>query len=123
MVLFFDPGPSTGIAVIDGEEVLYTAVVRNVSDDAFTEIASDLAQRYVGSRVGIEAPPQWAGNYRPITQTIEQILKRIFPNAEWINPGQWKGTPASRSVVPSGLTQHEKDAVRAGRWLQARDAQ
>lgn len=64
----------------------------------------------------VEAPPMWGGNNRAITQRVEELLRKVFPDAHWANPGQWKNTPASRTPVPRGLTQHEKDVIRFGRW-------
>ena len=118
MVLFFDPGPSTGIAVVDGDSVLFTTVVRNASDDELEDIAASLAEKYAQASVGIEAPPMLSGNMRPVTQRIEEILRKHFQNARWVRPSDWKNTPSARTKVPSNLTQHEKDAVRAGRWME-----
>jgi hypothetical protein len=35
---------------------------------------------------------------------------------EYIEPSDWKPTPASKEVCPRGTSQHEKDAIRIGHW-------
>lgn len=114
-VIAFDPGVSTGGAVIgDAGEVIETSVGRTV-DDA-RKMAFRWAQDYPGFDVVAEASPSLSGNYRAHTQQVENIVTEVFPATAWVNPSQWKGTPASRGAMPDGLTQHEKDAVSLGRW-------
>lgn len=112
----FDPGVSTGAAVIDDSGAIVETSVGRTLEDAHL-IAVRFKQDYPENYVVIEEPPLRGGNYRPHTQQVEEDLRKIFPDATWISPGQWKGTPASRGSLPKYLTQHEKDAVGLARWF------
>lgn len=115
MILAFDPGVTTGVAVVDNGEIIYTAALGTVDG----MVTRNLAKRFPGAEVVAEAPPLMGGNYRPHTQSVEEAIKKQFPDAYWVNPGQWKGTPPSRTPVPKSLTQHEKDAVHLAFWFKA----
>ena len=117
-VISFDPGVTTGIAVIASEDaaVLYTAAIGGDPMLVDGEIAY-LKKEFPDSDVVVEKAPAHAGNYRQHTQQIEERIRNAFPNAEWVPPGQWKGHPASRVSDLRGKTQHEKDAAGLGRWF------
>lgn len=117
MILAFDPGVTTGIAVLENDGTVLETYAASLDEAEI--IIPNLANAHEDPSVVIEAPPAMGGNYRPITQRIEELLRRHFPDARWTNPGQWKGTPASRTPVEKKLTQHEKDAVHLGRWLKS----
>lgn len=118
LIISFDPGVTTGIAVLDedGTPLETYAVATNEVE----EFAKWAVETYPDADAIIESPPEWGGNMRPVTQGVEETLKRYFPDAVWAYPGQWKGHPATRPDSSlRGKTQHEKDAVGLGRWFKA----
>lgn len=118
--LAFDPGVTTGVAVLAPTgDVLSTYALRSRED--VKGMAIRLNDRHQGAAVVIEQGPLQGGNYRPLIQGIEEDLREIFPDAAWVGPGEWKGHPSARPThVMRGLTQHEKDAVGLGRFHQAK---
>ncbi len=46
-----------------------------------------------------------------------KVVESIFPKIDRIQPSDWKGTPASKTKLAKGLTQHERDAIRMGLWF------
>ena len=40
----------------------------------------------------------------------------VFPTHEIVTPSQWKPSPYSSYPLPSGSSQHSRDAVRMGVW-------
>lgn len=123
MFVAFDPGVTTGIAVVDDNgNVVVTYAMREANGVEI--IARELHSAYPDADVVAEQPPQYAGHYRAHTQGIEKVLTSIFPDLDWATPSQWKGTPASRPPSPlRNLTQHEKDAVGLARWLRSQRRQ
>lgn len=117
MYLAIDPGVTTGVALIDEEgTVVDTWAIRDVASIEYVLVT--VHDDYPSTQVIAEAPPQYAGHYRSHTQDVEMVVKRHFPDVEWVPPGQWKGHPATRPTSElRGLTQHEKDAVGLARWF------
>lgn len=122
LIISFDPGVSTGIAVIsESDDPPFTAVFSGLPG-ALLETITDLQGKYPDAKVVAEQPPQHTGNYRQHTQQVEELIRRAFPQVEWIQPSQWKGHPASITSDLRGKTQHEKDAVGLGRWYRRRES-
>jgi predicted RNase H-like nuclease (RuvC/YqgF family) len=117
-VISFDPGVSTGVAVIDllDGSLLYSSVVQGDPERIEEEI-THLKDEFPHAQVVAEKPPVLAGNYRQHIQQIEERIRASFENVEWVRPSQWKGHPASRVADLTGKTQHEKDAVALARWF------
>lgn len=116
-VISFDPGVTTGIAVIaDDGDVLHTEAVHGDADHVDSRIR-DLSDAFPNSHAVAEKGPPLEGNYRQHTQQIEERIRNAFPDVEWILPAQWKGHPASRVSDLRSCTQHEKDAAGLGRWF------
>ena len=114
-VISFDPGVTTGIAVIGaGRDVLYTCAVRTIEE--VDEQIAFLQKVYSESRQVAELPPT-SGHYRQHTQQVEERIRSAFPDVEWVPPGSWKRHPASDFSDLRGKTQHEKDAAGLGRWF------
>lgn len=112
MVISWDPGLTTGVAVIDRTGmVLFTAAYEMV--DNKTIVA--LKRRYPGANACIEDSPDHNRMHRGITDRVERELRRHYPHAVWIKPATWKGHPASHVDLPKGTTKHEKDAAGMGR--------
>ena len=112
LVISWDPGVRTGVAVIDrGGKILFTATYDNV--DNATIVA--LKRRYPGASACIEEPPSHNRMNRGITDSVEHDLRRHFPHAVWIKPATWKGHPAAKVKLHGKPTQHEKDAAGMGR--------
>jgi hypothetical protein len=120
MVLAFDPGGTTGVALLDRStgiilrteaftpsEVLEYARRMEVKRRAFTPVDNFI--------VVIEKGPEWQ-QHSPITRSVEVKLRSIFPDAHLVTPNRWKGHPAA--VCKERMTtKHEKDAVRLARWF------
>lgn len=118
MILSFDPGPSTGVAVIDSDTgALVETHVFTDPDQLRMWILKD--SPWVDKNdVVAERGPDFGGHHRKETQEAEEVIKNCFPHATWVSPGQWKGHPVTRNAAKDlkGKTQHEKDALGLARW-------
>lgn len=118
-VLAFDPGATTGVALIDRTGTIMRS--ESFSPSETLEFANRMAslRRKVGThiRVVIEKGPDWQ-QHSPITRHVEAELRRIFPDAYLVTPSRWKGHPAAK-CHERVATRHEKDAVRLARWYQS----
>jgi predicted RNase H-like nuclease (RuvC/YqgF family) len=119
-VIAFDPGATTGFAVLSGDgRVLHTAAIWV---DVLEEFLEFLA--FAGNTIDdvvdvvIEIGPK-VQNHSPVTRRVEAILCERYSNANLVQPSQWKSHPASRRKVKAS-TKHEKDAVRLAHWFQIR---
>lgn len=118
MVVSIDPGVTTGIAVIGDDGSVVDTWSLSDPEDVSDQLRV-LASMYPDADSVGEQPPLWGGHHRPHTQVIEEKVKHFFPDVDWVNPGQWKGHPASKTSDLRGKTQHEKDAAGLGRWYRA----
>lgn len=119
MVLAFDPGGTTGVALVDGTGAILRTEAFSPSE-AITYARRMAVKRRAFNPPGnflvlIEKGPEWQ-QHSPITRSVEVKLREIFPDAHLVTPNRWKGHPASKCAekVP---TRHEKDAVRLARWF------
>lgn len=117
MILSFDPGVTTGVALLmDDGSVRYTTTISSVEElEAYCWAVKNDSQLKEDIVCVAEEGPKQSGNYRPYIQDIETVIKKHFPDVNWVPPGQWKGHPAASAPVVNA-TQHEKDAVGLGRW-------
>jgi len=116
VVIAFDPGETTGVAVITAtNQILETAAL---DERLVTSKAKALKRHYKGAPVAIEAGPLWRSD-SPLTKNVEYELLDIFPFATLVSPNQWKGHPAALCSEKVN-TRHERDAVRLGRWFLAK---
>jgi predicted RNase H-like nuclease (RuvC/YqgF family) len=116
VVIAFDPGATTGIAVVNARnQVMYTAAV---SERTISLQAKRIRRKYKDAPVAIETGPLWRSNSN-LTRNVEQELRNIFPSAALIRPNQWKSHPAAECNERLHTT-HERDAVRLARWFIAK---
>jgi predicted RNase H-like nuclease (RuvC/YqgF family) len=115
-VIAFDPGVTTGVAVVDGNgNIRYTAAL---DERLVKSKAKQLRHKHKNALVIIEVGPIWR-NDNPLTRTVESEIFSIFPEAELVTPNLWKRHPAAKCTEKLTTT-HERDAVRLGRWFLAR---
>jgi hypothetical protein len=118
MVLAFDPGATTGIALVDQKDGAVLRTEAYPPSEAL-EYARRMEVKQRGFKgcnfdVVIEKGPEWQ-QHSPITRSVETKLRSIFPKAHLVTPNRWKGHPAAK--CPERLdTKHEKDAVKLARW-------
>lgn len=120
MILSFDPGVTTGVALLkDDGTILDTTTVQSVEEMESYCYAVKNDRKATDPLEDIvcvaEQGPQQSGNYRPHIQEIEEVIKKYFYDVHWVPPGQWKGHPVATSSDVK-KTQHEKDAVGLARW-------
>lgn len=120
--LAFDPGGTTGFAVLDENARLrftYPIVIDALDD--FLECLDILGAAWVGIvDIVIEIGPQYE-HHSPVTRRVEARLREKFPTAFLVQPSEWKSHPATRQIkLRSSITMHEKDAARLGYWFQVR---
>jgi hypothetical protein len=120
MVLAFDPGATTGVALVDRSD----GTIMRTEAYSPSEVL-EYARRMVTTQsnrwhsnssfvVVIEKGPEWQ-QHSPITRSVETKLRDIFPTAHLVTPNRWKGHPAAKCSERLG-TKHEKDAVKLARW-------
>jgi predicted RNase H-like nuclease (RuvC/YqgF family) len=116
VVIAFDPGVTTGIAIVNARnKVLYTAAI---NERMVTFAAKRLRRKFKEAPVAIETGPLWRTNSN-LTRNIEQELREVFPSATLVRPSQWKRHPAAKCSEKL-VTTHERDAVRLARWFIAK---
>ncbi len=110
MVLAIDPGVTTGVALLNqaGEVIL----ANELRGDPST-VAKVLAE-IPAEDVVIEQGPIGYGRSSAYLEELDFRLKEVFPNATWLRPVEWKGTPRAQTPV-NEKSVHVKDAVRMGR--------
>lgn len=115
-VMAFDPGGTTGFAALASSGTVLFAAALTL--DALEKFLVFLAHCDPEFEVVIEKGPEIRHN-SPVTRRAEGMIKDRYPNAVLVEPSQWKGHPAARSVRTRLLrTIHEKDAASLARWFQ-----
>jgi hypothetical protein len=116
MVAAFDLGVTTGIALMTQDYGLRSTMACSVE-----ELPEQLhaAREY---RMVFEAPllvgrGELQRQLEDITLAVRKFTEEeaVF-DPVWISPSQWKPSPAGIILVPKGLTQHERDAIRIAAW-------
>jgi hypothetical protein len=115
-IIAFDPGVTTGVAVLDSKGNIINTMA--VNERLVVGNAKRLRRKYHDVKVVIEQGPLWRSDSQ-LTRTVEGELRNIFPDAVLIPPNRWKGHPAAKCTERMNTT-HERDAVRLGRWFLAR---
>ena len=123
--LAIDPGITTGYALLDRTGELLQSGNLDMGDliagDTCIEEYSHYNKPEKVTLVIIEEIPKFANSQlgRDLREIIE-YLSRLFPNATWIRPTDWKsiGPVANHPLPPKWAdepyTTHEKDAFRIG---------
>jgi len=115
-ILAFDPGMTTGVAVLDSKGNIVSTVA--LDERLVVGKAKRLKRMYKDTAVVIETGPLWRSD-STLTRTVEGELLSIFPDASLVPPNRWKNHPAAKCTEKLTTT-HERDAVRLGRWFLAR---
>lgn len=118
LILVFDPGGTTGIALLDTSGAILRTEAYSPSETLAYARRMEVKCRKKSLdsfAVVIEKGPEWQ-QHSPITRSVEVKLREIFPDAHLVTPNRWKGHPASKCRERLG-TRHEKDAVKLGRWF------
>lgn len=111
-LLCFDPGTTTGIAILDGKDWKMGMTVPEESvDEVLFRCLVMLAEPHV---VVVETLPTYMA-HEP-SHHVHSLVKQWFETAGYIvdevNPGQWKGM--SDRLKISGT--HQVDAATMGLW-------
>lgn len=115
-VLAIDPGMNTGVSLVDGSG----EVVRSFTcQSPFLPLREFLKGLDSNIEVVAERGTEFGGHGKALIQQVEEIVRTLCPQVSWVTPSQWKSSPQARRGVPSGLTKHEGDATRMGRWFQS----
>lgn len=117
MILIFDPGPSTGVALLNWEGMILHTEVLVTIEEVKEHVAKQRKNLPRNVTIVAEEGPV-TGQYRKYTQQVEEVIRTAFPDTVWVKPGEWKGHPAATVTVEEARnrTQHEKDAVSLGRY-------
>jgi hypothetical protein len=87
------------------------------ADDAHEELRKLLVEQMPSYSVA-EKPVLGQGG--PIGEALENVValtRLVFTRqVDFVQPADWKSTPAAKTPCPRGLTTHERDAIRLGRW-------
>jgi predicted RNase H-like nuclease (RuvC/YqgF family) len=118
VILSFDPGGTTGVAVVGEKGNIIRTEALNA--DQIVGHAERLHRKYESAVVVIERGPVWRSD-SPLTRNVEGKLRQIFPNAALVTPNKWKGHPTARcdEKLP---TRHQRDAVCLARWFLSKGA-
>lgn len=110
ILLAIDPGITTGVALLDYDGSVIESYEVN-GDEAYAIVA--LIAEETSNEVVIERGP--AARSNTFLDELDGWLRAVYPDARWMYPGEWKGTPRAMQDVSGVLSHHAKDAVRMGR--------
>lgn len=117
LILAFDPGDSTGFAVVDEKGDVKTSGMFTLETMSFW--MDFLKSNYDITQVVIEASPFHTRKGDISWDFVKSTTKKIYPEAKFLDasPGFWK--PLRHLLSHEGDTfgsDHEKDAVYLGRF-------
>lgn len=110
LLLAIDPGITTGVALLDYDGTVLSSY--EVAGDEASAVVAIICQE-TAQEVVIERGPLSRANQ--FLDELDGVLRLTFPDATWMYPGEWKGTPRSQQAVNGVLSHHARDAVRMGR--------
>jgi hypothetical protein len=109
ILLAIDPGITTGVALLEYDgSIIQTYEVTGEADDVVACVKQEACHAVV-----IEKGPLSRAN--EYLDQLDGLLRAAFPDATWLYPGEWKGTPRALAEVKGVLSHHARDAVRMGR--------
>jgi hypothetical protein len=111
ILLAIDPGITTGVALLDYDGSILESY--EVTGDEAQAVV-DLIAKEVHQAVVIEKGPPLV-RINAFLEELDRLLHLTFPDAAWMYPGEWKGTPRSMVEVTGVPSKHARDAVRMGR--------
>jgi len=110
-VLAIDPGVKTGIALLVDGRVAATSIACAPWDGLRNAI-----RLMDATDVVCESGPVFSRHHRAVLEEVERVVREEAEDVQWVQPAQWKNTPASRGENPTGISVHEKDACAIARW-------
>lgn len=120
-IFAFDPGITTGFAVVEDKAILHTracSLEEVLQKNIFVPVIEFLWDK--DTKAVVEQGPSWGRNYNEPLAKVEAHLREILPYAEWVTPAQWKSTLFKKRRFDWKMSNHEKDAVRLGLWYEDR---
>ena len=116
-VLSLDVGVTTGYAVhyFHPFSLIETGTLHA---DVLRKHLDDLKLLHMPSYTVAERPVIVRGPLGDQLENVMSIVRVMFDHqVEFVDPATWKQTPFSEVKCPSGLTPHERDAIRLGAWF------
>src|SRR5262245_15939845 len=114
-LLTLDIGVTTGYAVFVNREL-----VDYSQTTVLSEALPQLLSRHIPDVVVVEQPVIYRGELGDKLGQIMAIAHYFLDGARrtvlYIDPAEWKNSPAKRYDCPKGTSAHEKDAIRMGKW-------
>lgn len=120
MILALDIGITTGYAVLFEGRKGMDAVEEHgtIYADVFGLVLPQLIQDNEPDQIVIEDPLlTFRGVLADALRSVDAVARSVCPRAVHVTPAQWKPTPWGKHPLPSGLTAHERDAIRLGLWF------
>lgn len=114
MLIVVDPGVSTGVAMFDDHGRAKSFTTRAPFDEL-----RNLIQAHADANVVAEDAPETHRHHSQPHATVAGILTSEGRGVFWIRPTSWKRHPQARLSgrdFDEAATEHERDAIRLGRW-------
>jgi hypothetical protein len=114
-LLVLDVGVTTGYSHWRGEDLF-----------DYGSVSLEGLEKYVKNAALYPSPLSFSVAERPVIirgklgdqlqEAISIVDRVLMRQVEWISHSDWKSHPLAKSLCPRGTSQHEKDAIRIGRW-------
>jgi hypothetical protein len=118
-VLSIDPGITTGWALIDGPSVTATGTCTTDQMSTTVEVWLKLDPHVVVIEFVLSVT---SSKLNQELTKIADVLRRLFPRASYVRPGQWKPVMEHVALDVKGISKHERDAIKMGFWWLRRQA-
>lgn len=121
-LLSLDLGVTTGWAVFESD-IWYPSIHGTCSVEDFASQMDEIELIWGrAEKIVLEKPIIVRGNLGNILEGLLWIAHQVLrehENVVEVQPSEWKPHPIASSPVKKGITVHERDAIRIGRWYLA----
>lgn len=113
IILAIDPGITTGVALVSGDNVLYSGDLEE------KDLQSLIGTSLKATHIVIERlPASTTGTLGRSLARITGVLATMFPDAKLVDPGVWKPVTAQIPLPKQLTSRHQGDAYRISQWFQ-----